>query len=97
MNILRIKWAKQFHTGDIRYNNRIWGKWGIVMTDATIKAEHNQTCIVCSRETQEQGINIWDHFICRNCEGEMVATDVYDEKYPFFIRQMRKIWLKENA
>jgi hypothetical protein len=54
------------------------------------------TCIVCLKE-QMIGIYIWDHFICRDCEGEMVVTDVCDEKYPFFIQRMRKLWLQENA
>jgi hypothetical protein len=63
-----------------------------------IQPKENQVaqCIVCSKEN-EVGMYIWDQFICKNCEGEMVKTEVYDEKYPFFIKQMRKIWLKENA
>lgn len=55
------------------------------------------SCIVCTKEKKE-GIYIWDHFICRECEEEMVTTDVHEDKYPFFIKQMRKLWmLKENA
>jgi hypothetical protein len=26
-----------------------------------------------------------------------VHTDVKDEKYPFFIHQMKQIWYKQNA
>ncbi|MFM1655422.1 sigma factor G inhibitor Gin [Brevibacillus sp. B_LB10_24] len=55
-----------------------------------------QRCIVCGEE-RTVGIAIWDQFICHPCEQEMVKTDVLDEKYPFFIKQMRRIWLKENA
>ncbi|WP_051541361.1 sigma factor G inhibitor Gin [Caldalkalibacillus mannanilyticus] len=65
-------------------------------SELQIKKKQNTTCIVCSKE-HHIGIHIWDHFICKECEGEMVSTDVVDEKYPFFIKQMRKIWLKENA
>ncbi|GAA0353245.1 sigma factor G inhibitor Gin [Bacillus horti] len=54
------------------------------------------SCIVCSTPS-ELGIHIGDQFICQRCEAEMVLTDVTDEKYPFFIKQMKKIWLKENA
>ncbi len=55
-----------------------------------------QNCIVCG-EDHVVGIAICDQFICQSCEQEMVKTDVLDEKYPFFIKQMRQIWLKKNA
>ncbi|WP_139492616.1 sigma factor G inhibitor Gin [Brevibacillus dissolubilis] len=55
-----------------------------------------QQCIVCDRQ-QAVGIAICDQFICYSCEQEMVKTDVRDEKYLFFIKQMRQIWLKKNA
>ncbi|UFJ40514.1 sigma factor G inhibitor Gin [Brevibacillus humidisoli] len=56
----------------------------------------SQRCIVCGEE-RAVGIAIWQQFICYPCEQEMVKTDVMDEKYPFFIKQMRQIWLKQNA
>lgn len=55
-----------------------------------------QRCIVCGEERIE-GIAICEQFICHPCEQEMVNTDVRDEKYPFFIHQMKQIWLKKNA
>ncbi|GAA4706661.1 sigma factor G inhibitor Gin [Brevibacillus fulvus] len=55
-----------------------------------------QCCIVCGEE-REVGIAICEQFICQPCEQEMVKTDVNDAKYPFFIHQMRQIWLKKNA
>jgi hypothetical protein len=55
-----------------------------------------QRCIVCDEE-QKDGIAICEQFICRRCEQEMVKTDVQDEKYPFFIHQMRRIWLQKDA
>ncbi len=55
-----------------------------------------QRCIVCEQERTD-GIAIFEQFICQRCEQEMVNTDVRDEKYPFFIHQMRQIWLKKNA
>ncbi|WJH36348.1 sigma factor G inhibitor Gin [Paenibacillus aurantius] len=54
------------------------------------------TCIICG-ETGREGIHIVTEFICVECEAEMVQTDVRDEKYPFFIHQMRQIWYKKNA
>ncbi|WP_139990478.1 sigma factor G inhibitor Gin, partial [Paenibacillus paridis] len=44
-----------------------------------------------------QGIRIVSGFICETCEEEMVRTDVKDAKYPFFIHQMKQIFLGENA
>jgi len=58
--------------------------------------DRNKRCIVCGEERMN-GIAIWQQFICQPCEQEMVNTDVSDEKYPFFIHQMRQIWLKKNA
>lgn len=55
-----------------------------------------QKCIVCGEE-RSAGIAICEQFICQSCEQEMVKTDVRDEKYPFFIRQMKQIWFKMEA
>ncbi|HTG70979.1 MAG TPA: sigma factor G inhibitor Gin [Candidatus Udaeobacter sp.] len=55
-------------------------------------------CIICNEEKAEgQGIRIVSGFICETCEEEMVRTDVMDAKYPFFIHQMKQIFLGENA
>jgi len=53
-------------------------------------------CIICGHEKTE-GIRIVDKFICEACESEMVRTDVHDAKYPFFIHQLKNIWLEKNA
>ncbi|GGK36278.1 hypothetical protein GCM10010965_31560 [Caldalkalibacillus thermarum] len=55
-----------------------------------------RTCVICTKPKSE-GIFIWHHFICRQCEEEIVACEVTDERYPFFIHQLRKIWFKEHA
>ncbi len=52
------------------------------------------SCIVCGTH-QEEGITIWDSFICHQCEQEMIHTDVFDAKYPFFIEKMKNIWRME--
>jgi hypothetical protein len=68
-------------------------------TEQTEKQEkqHNQKpeCVVCSARTEE-GIFIFDHFICRPCEAEMVETDVDEQKYAYFIARMRKLWQAEQ-
>jgi superfamily II helicase len=55
-------------------------------------------CIICSQQKAEgQGIRIVSEFICETCEEEMIRTDVKDDKYPFFIHQMKQIFLEKNA
>jgi len=65
---------------------------GMVM-DPT--AERN--CIICglTKKTQE-GIILISEIICESCESEMVRTDVKDEKYPFFIDRMKRIWYNQH-
>lgn len=56
------------------------------------------TCIVCGElKPHDQGLRIVTEFICGSCEKEMVQTDVLDEKYPFYVHQMRQIWIHKNA
>ena len=55
-------------------------------------------CIVCGQlKPRDQGIHIVAEFICGSCEYEMVQTDVRDEKYPFYVHRMKKIWVHRNA
>ncbi|MFD0870374.1 Inhibitor of sigma-G Gin [Chlamydia abortus] len=59
--------------------------------------EISQTiCIICGQQ-REDGIHIISQFICAACEEEIVHTDVQDEKYPFFIHQLRQIWYPKDA
>jgi len=52
-----------------------------------------KTCIVCG-ESKEQGITIVTEFICTSCEAEMVRTHPDDEKYMFFVRRLKPIWIR---
>ncbi|ANE46016.1 inhibitor of sigma-G Gin [Paenibacillus swuensis] len=61
-----------------------------------VNLQEDCTCIICGLK-KEEGIHIVSEFICDTCESEMVRTDVKDEKYPFFIHQMKRIWYKKNA
>ncbi|EOS53324.1 MULTISPECIES: sigma factor G inhibitor Gin [Paenibacillus] len=54
------------------------------------------TCIICG-EPKTEGIHIVSEFICDACEAEMVRTDVQEEKYHFFVHQMKQIWVQKNA
>lgn len=55
-----------------------------------------QTCIICG-QLKEEGIVIVSHFICEDCEAEIVRTEAEDAKYRFFIGRMKKIGLEQNA
>jgi hypothetical protein len=58
--------------------------------------DETRTCIICG-QPKETGIHIVSEFICESCESEMVHTKVEDERYPFFIRQLRQIWVRFHA
>lgn len=58
----------------------------------------NHYCIICGQQkAEDEGIRIVAGFICGPCEVEMVQTDVRDAKYPFFIHQMKQIFMEKNA
>ena len=58
--------------------------------------EETRTCMVCG-QPKEDGIRIVNEFICSSCESEMVNTKVEDERYPFFVRQLRQLWVRFHA
>ncbi|OEF99650.1 inhibitor of sigma-G Gin [Vulcanibacillus modesticaldus] len=55
--------------------------------------QKTKICVMCGDEKVE-GIIIQSGFICDKCEYEIIHTEVGDEKYPFFIQRMKKLWLK---
>lgn len=55
----------------------------------------DQICTICGKE-HELGIHIVSSFICSDCEQELVATDVKDERYPFFVARMKHIFFERN-
>lgn len=61
-----------------------------------MEEQKESICIVCGKSGSE-GITIVSEFICEACESEMVHTDVKDDKYPFFIHQLKQIWYRKNA
>ncbi|AJY74900.1 sigma factor G inhibitor Gin [Paenibacillus beijingensis] len=55
-------------------------------------------CIICEQQKPiHEGIHIVSEFICGSCEAEMVRTDVKDDKYPFYVHQLKQIWMQNNA
>jgi uncharacterized protein YlaI len=61
-----------------------------------MEQQTGQACIICG-QVKEEGIVIVSHFICEDCESEMVRTEAEDAKYRFFIGRMKKIDLQKNA
>ncbi|MBP2115963.1 sigma factor G inhibitor Gin [Paenibacillus silagei] len=61
-----------------------------------MEQQTGQACIICGQE-KEEGIVIVSHFICEECESEMVRTEAEDVKYNFFINRMKKINLRMHA
>lgn len=58
--------------------------------------ENLQKCVICGQNHHE-GVRLFHAFICDPCEQEIVQTDVHEERYRFFIRRMRSVWLKKDA
>ncbi|XID91750.1 sigma factor G inhibitor Gin [Paenibacillaceae bacterium WGS1546] len=58
-----------------------------------MEPSERKTCIVCG-EPKEEGITVVTEFICMSCESEMVHTRVEEEKYSFFVRQLKQLWVK---
>lgn len=61
-----------------------------------MKQALEEPCIICDKKTMH-GIRLYSKMICVECESEMIHTDVKDEKYPFFIHQLRRIWYQKDA
>lgn len=61
-----------------------------------MEVDVQKTCIVCE-QAREQGMTVVSAFICTDCEREMVRTSTEDEKYPFFVRQLRQLWVSYDT
>jgi hypothetical protein len=53
-------------------------------------------CMICGH-VRFEGIRILAAFLCDDCESELVATDVQDKKYPFFVHRLRQLSYKKDA
>lgn len=62
------------------------GKLGTTTTEKIA----GETCVVCE-EVKNRGIYVYMAFICESCERELVQTDIKDEKYKYFLKQLRSI------
>lgn len=66
------------------------------MEEGPVSGDVAEICLICGRR-QEEGLHIAAEFICCDCEREMVRTEVWDAKYPFFIHRMKQMWQQKNA
>ncbi|TXK78213.1 sigma factor G inhibitor Gin [Paenibacillus sp. N3.4] len=53
-------------------------------------------CMICEQQ-RIGGIHIVTTFICDGCSNELVKTNVNDQRYPFFVKQMKKVFYPGNA
>ncbi|WP_236292739.1 sigma factor G inhibitor Gin [Paenibacillus allorhizoplanae] len=53
-------------------------------------------CMICEKQ-RIGGIHIVTAFICDECSEEIVKTNVSDQKYPFFVNQMKKAFYMGNS
>lgn len=53
-------------------------------------------CMICN-EPDEEGIKILGQFICKSCETDILKTDVEDERYAYFVVQMRSLLCGSGA
>lgn len=56
-------------------------------------ADSTRVCMVCGREVEQNaGIHLLDHFLCNQCEHEMVNTSVDDVHYDHYVECLRELW-----
>ncbi|WP_084599735.1 sigma factor G inhibitor Gin [Pontibacillus chungwhensis] len=49
-----------------------------------------ETCGVCDCK-REHGIHLYNLFICRDCEKEIIQTAPEDQQYHYFLKKLRNI------
>ncbi|WP_338752474.1 sigma factor G inhibitor Gin [Bacillus sp. FJAT-52991] len=54
------------------------------------KTMEQHICMVCEQNKQE-GIYIYQAFICKECEKKVLQTEPEEEAYVHFVKKMRKI------
>ncbi|MFC0296623.1 sigma factor G inhibitor Gin [Geobacillus jurassicus] len=50
-----------------------------------------RVCIVCEQE-KEEGIFLFGHFLCLDCNRAIVQTNTDDPNYSFYVQQLRKMF-----
>lgn len=60
------------------------------METTATKKYIGETCIICETKKQK-GIHLYTQFICNDCEREIISTDTRDERYKYYLNQLKKI------
>lgn len=58
--------------------------------------KENACCVICEK-SNEEGIIILEQFICNSCEKEILITDVEDDRYGYFVVQLRALLCGSEA
>ncbi|MCU9615313.1 sigma factor G inhibitor Gin [Caldibacillus lycopersici] len=51
---------------------------------------NKEKCIICEQQ-KEHGYFLYNSFICRECEKDIVQTETDQPLYKFYVNQMKKI------
>ncbi|MBO9131278.1 sigma factor G inhibitor Gin [Bacillus sp. 165] len=60
------------------------------VNSAAVKQQPLKLCVICEQEKQE-GIHVYNSFMCNDCEREIVKTNTDSPRYLFYLQQMKKI------
>lgn len=52
------------------------------------EGRRKERCGVCELE-KENGIHLYNMYICKSCEEEIIDTDPSEQKYQYFLKKMR--------
>ncbi|WP_112179084.1 MULTISPECIES: sigma factor G inhibitor Gin [Paraliobacillus] len=55
-----------------------------------VELTNNHICIVCDKE-KEEGINVYNLFICSHCEQKIVQTEPEDPSYSYFVEKLKRM------
>jgi len=47
-------------------------------------------CIICE-EVKQSGVHLYTSFICKQCEHNMIHTDVREVKYRYYIEKLKNM------
>ncbi len=63
--------------------------------------EEKVKCIICQKEfdldpENMPGLFIQDNFICYDCEENIVCLRIHDEKYLYYMQQLKQLWIPKG-
>ena len=61
-----------------------------MLETTTTEKTAGETCVVCECK-KTSGIHVYTSFICEECEREIITTDTKDERYKYYLKQLKKI------